>query len=172
MEELKDFKSVMCMLSSIPNINSGGCAISAIAMLLWLKRHNPSTDVNVVYLYDCKRDYNINNKFINGKSSDVRACSHAVLYVDGNYIDCNGTVNVLNYGYKHTFDTVSLAVNTLKALNWNPMFDRNSYLPIIEERLDIDIFSYETTENLTKTEYKLFGFIKKYLYIVFQIDKK
>ena len=116
-------------LSSIPFINSGGCAISALAMYEVAKKLG--IDAHIIYLYDDLERYSQNSYYKLVSRDQPRSCDHAICKIDGMYIDCMQTVNTSNFNYAHILPKYVVIDSIIKD-RWNPTFDRQRYLPVIE----------------------------------------
>ncbi len=144
---MKTLTDVRKYLDNVPEINSGGCAIAALAMYLWLEKTGTlADDTCIVYMYRdySKRAYMDNKKVIDGKSNNGNACSHAFLFHNGEYID---TEEVLEKKPKYKYTqkipfTDKFFKLSLQSDNWNWMFKREHWVPRIEKKLKINISEY------------------------------
>ena len=124
-KNFKTLKDVQKYLNSIPNINCGGCGYSALAMYEWLKKNKQlEKDTKIVYLYSFRGERGVPN--------------HAVLYHKGKYLDSNG-----KYKVYRDFPTKQMRKKDVKDSffdsDWNSMFNRNKYVPLIEKKLGITL---------------------------------
>lgn len=145
METIKTFKDVRKFLNSIDYINNGGCAVSALAMYLWLEKHGKLGRNNkIVYLYKSNNitSYAQNQRLIENNGGNGSSCSHAVLKYRGRLIDCEEKVNTKDYSYKQTFNDINLVRLTLNNVHsWNDSFERDKYIPLIEKTLGVKILA-------------------------------
>jgi hypothetical protein len=138
------FQAVQNFLNEIPNINCGGCGISAYAMFLWLRKMNMLTeDVKVVFLHHSysERDFQTNQSFyLQGVGNPV-APEHVALTRNGFMIDSSGVYKKENEYDYHLAVSIDKAedflVNSLNDNNWNSWFDRPNIAPMIEKELGI-----------------------------------
>lgn len=131
------------LLSSIPDINAGGCGIAAYAIAEFFR--SKGCEANIVYLYssyDFER-YFSNGRFMDGQTERATSCTHAVVkvYKECGYelYDSDGLFNnecKYEYSQEMTDDAVVASINNID--QWNSMFDRD-HIQSIEEELSIDI---------------------------------
>jgi len=147
--KIKNFNDVREFLSDIPNINAGGCGVSTLAMFLWLKKNKGvQKGLRVVYLYeddshDRAQKYQ-NSRFLKGVHPQARSCSHCVLTYDGEtFFDCAKEVHIDHFKNKQIIPykkTESfLRQSLLNQDDWNVMFSRKVYKPMIERVLNINL---------------------------------
>jgi len=142
-KELTTLDEVLKFLNDIPNINCGGCGISAYSVYLWLKARNLITpDFKFILAYkDYSSDEYLNNEeVIKNNNGNVLAPSHMFIQYNKKYIDSNGPVNRRYFKWFHHLNPDDkFIVDCLKSNNWNWMFDRKQYKPIIEDVLEIQL---------------------------------
>ena len=133
----KEFEKVMMSLRKIPDINLGGCGVSALALFDAAKRDGLKP--KIVYLYSWSDDdcYRKNQKFKDGKSKKADSCSHVVIKVKGKYYDSDGIIKEDRID-RYTIDKVKrkhliASINNVEA--WNDVFDREKWIPKIEKFL-------------------------------------
>ena len=146
---MKHFAEVLRYLSSIENINRGGCGIAALAIYRWLKKHNRLKDTKIIFLYDytARQLYDVNYQILNNNSDGTpEGAPHIILERLNKYLDSDGYLKkrYINFQYSS-----KLIVNTeflLKALNsnaglgsWNKAFNRKKQIPKIAKKLKIDL---------------------------------
>jgi hypothetical protein len=148
------FEKVQDFLNEIPNINSGGCGISAYAMYLWLCKRNMLTeDTQIVFLHHrySENDFERNQEFYTQRRGKPVAPEHVVLYRNGSYIDSSGVYKKANDFYFKLAVSLEKAedflVNSLNDNNWNSWFDRPSVVPMIEKELGITFRADMRREN-------------------------
>ena len=140
-----EIDQVQKYLNSIPNINAGGCGISALSIYRWLKKNNKLDDTKFIYLYREKYRYLNNSSILKKKNGKPQAPSHIALLYDGQFIDSSGEIK-LTYGWVQIIDEEEFLKETLNNLNdWNNMFDRNN-IPKIEGYLGIDLSDIKKEE--------------------------
>lgn len=139
----KSLEEVMDYLSNIPDINAGGCGISALAMYRWLKKHNLLNNTKFVYLHFSMSEYEDNRlAMVNG--TKLFAPPHCVLEHNGILIDSDGEVDTYEFGEHHlTIDDERVIVDSINSDDWNPSFDREKWVPKIEKRLGINLSDVE-----------------------------
>jgi len=122
-------------INQIDAINWGGCAIVAYG----LQKHLGSG--RIIYLMT---DYDISNGNVERiKNGEADNCCHAVLEVDGKYIDSTGIWSKEKLlekwrGVKESLEVSSELV--LKSINespWNPAFSRKTTVPKIDSILGL-----------------------------------
>lgn len=134
------------VLSEIPYINNGGCGFAAYSIYLYLKKHNMlPEDFSIVYLNDDwdNEQYFYNQGFLTGNNPNATSCAHAVVFMEGRFIDSFGPYDpdYEDYGYRlfltpdviDAFMTDSLSCRQ----DWNSLFKRDEYVPLIEKELGI-----------------------------------
>ena len=143
MKSIETFKDVRDYLNILPYINSGGCGVAALAMYEWLKKNKNITST-IVYLYrgSLSSTYNNNNEILNN-NKDIKyvdSCSHACIVYKNKYIDCQKIVNTSNYKNRHYIRDIDFVKASIKADQWNNMFDRR-HVPDIEKTLGIELIN-------------------------------
>ena len=125
-------------LSSIPYINSGGCGIAALAM--FLASQNKNTQVIYMYKNHSESSYKNNKKVLETGKGNAESAGHiAIIFEDGLIIDCDKEILIENYDYSHTTTDINFILNSIRNGVWNSTFDRDKYLPSIEEFIDFEI---------------------------------
>ena len=147
------FKLQLQYLNKIPRINHGGCGISAFALYNWFKQHNLIDDLNVkLYYAYCYEFYDVNNNFVKNIKENIKnrntatSCSHAFLYVNGEYYDSTGNISndvKHDYTYMHQV-TDEFVFYTIQYTKWNPDFDRTKFLNRIYKRFNINEKDWES----------------------------
>jgi hypothetical protein len=141
---------VFAYLAWIPYINLGGCGISALAIYRWLEKENlliknpisKGQNTRFVFLYEGngKHIFDNNKEAIKDINTEPIAPNHAVLFHDGNYIDVDGIIDVSTYKWMQNISNEDFIIRANNTVDyWNPSFDRNKYLRLIEKRLGIDL---------------------------------
>ena len=148
------FQAVQNFLNEIPNINCGGCGLSAYAMYLWLRKNNMlDENTQIVFLHHSysERDFQTNQSFyLQGVGNPV-APEHVVISRNGKYIDSNGVYTKANeYSFKLAVSlekAEDFLVNSLNDNNWNSWFNRPCVAPMIEKELGITFRADMRREN-------------------------
>ena len=142
---MKDLNQVLKFLNEIPNINAGGCGISALTVYKWLKKNNSlSDDFAIIYLhYWDDGDAELNSKFLSGKSEEATACSHAIFRYNGKLYDSNGTTELDVRTVKQLVikaEQIDMFMEaSLTADNWNPRFIRAQAIPLISKKVGVEL---------------------------------
>lgn len=133
-------------LASIPDINEGGCLLSAYAYYLNEHNHSRGESVHIVQLArgECKWEYEENLKFINGKSNSCYSSNHFGWTYDGgiSVYDCYGKVRLSRYKYILLIPQHLTSKFCIDALNygcWNDTFERENHLTNIEQYFGLDL---------------------------------
>lgn len=141
---MMNLKKVRKIISKIPDIHRGGCAISAIAMYRWLKMHNPNADVEFVYIYNNLHIYKNNNSYLFGNErlqSPLKFYSpfHCCLLYNGKIIDAYGEVDIRQWGkFIHIIPYEGLVLKNINEFAWSRIFERKN-IERIENKLKIDL---------------------------------
>ena len=129
----------------LPDINSGGCGIAALAAVRLAKKHNEK--VGIMFLYNSydKRRYDTNQSAIEEKNLEKwgMAPSHIAVVVDGIPVDTEGNVDMDRYQYTQTVTESDLLTIINFSDDWNNTFQREIDIPIIEKILDIKLDDVE-----------------------------
>lgn len=134
---LAEFKKFREFLGTIPNIDSGGCVIAALAMYKLAVRLGLEAYIEYLYTFDGQYTQNCSAIEGNGKST---CCGHAICVVEGNPYDSTGYVVRRCWNYRHVVPE-RVVVEGLREVNiWNSTFDRNKWLPIIQSELGEILF--------------------------------
>jgi len=128
-------------LDSVPNINRGGCGISALALYRWcLKNGVDVSDRPLVVLCDDEWDAIHCNDYLEGNDLDNAWFAHIAIEIDGQIYDSTGR-DLLDYytrcDYQLSEDELLYALN--KVSGWNSTFKRQKQVPVIEFGLDVDL---------------------------------
>lgn len=139
-------------MNNISNINSGGCAIAALAMYRWLKKKGQikkKTDFHFCYHH---KDENTLKKNKNNlkRNNNLLSCTHAFIYFKGEYMDSESIINVeAGYNYDdYTFINKkniikiydeNLILDSINSGGWNSSFERQRNVKKIAKKLDINL---------------------------------
>jgi hypothetical protein len=128
-------------LDNIPDINRGGCGISAYAMYCYLEKNNLlKEDTYIIYLHDWDKDgVERNQLFLQNKEGCPTSAAHIILYHDGYFLDSaykhehitnfEFTLNRIEVPQNMTHIFMKLSLNHNR---WNPSFDRKNIKKIEE----------------------------------------
>ena len=138
--KLRSFNEVMNAINKIPNINAGGCGISALAMYMWIEKnekHKPT--ILFCYQSHSKKRYDNNKQALNSKNSTLEVPNHVALIYQRKKIDSNGIIWDFKpyYKYHHRVNLTKLKDTIIKSPDWNCEFDRKKYLKKIESIIDM-----------------------------------
>lgn len=133
--------SVRRKLSNIPNINIGGCGISALAMYRWIKKHNPNAMV-VFYFDNYEGDiFKANQKYFTKKRGKPKAPKHIFIGYNGKLFDCEKSFEPEKTNDVYLLTTIN-EHDLVAAINnkhtWNPIFNRE-YVDRIEQEVGVDL---------------------------------
>ena len=84
---LQDLQTKLREINDIPNLNQGGCAVAAVAIVWFIKRR--SLAANPKIHYTC---WGSNQEAIKNNEPDLLACSHAFVSYKGFFIDSKGII--------------------------------------------------------------------------------
>jgi hypothetical protein len=139
--------TVLRRLNEIPHINQGGCGISALAIYRWCKAHRVKVNERpfVIITSDIE-EVNHNNPLIqNGEINNNLAYLHIVIDIGGKLHDSTGDEDEDNQGNFRSWYLRCEPINEQQLIelinesSWNPWFDRDPYVRVIENRLGIDL---------------------------------
>lgn len=125
--------------------NEGGCLMFCYVFYLWLKKEGHSLDSFTITQigYDYKIQHNMD--FLEGKQEAAASSAHFVWDYQGSRYDAEGLYRDKFFYYDSAplplFED-SIETFCLSALNnarWNPTFDRNRAIDIVQERLGLDL---------------------------------
>lgn len=145
MNEPKTFDEVREFLSRVSSIHGGGCGIAAFAMYKWLKKNEQLTyDFKFVICYDPDNDddnrYLNNMKVLRSKEGKAMATSHIGIINGRVPIDCWGSIHLTRYGLIQFVQFEWFMTNMINNRgSWNPSFNREESIPLIEKTLNIDL---------------------------------
>lgn len=127
---MENLEKLRKFLREIPHIGHGGCAIASLSMHIIM--HKP--DSHILYLYDPFDSdditwYRNNSMLLSGKGGGD-SCLHSVLSLNGKIFDCFEEVDISPF-LVHVMPEEAVR-KTLQLPVWNPLFNREKYLPLIE----------------------------------------
>jgi hypothetical protein len=139
--KISSLDEIRTFLNEIPNINRGGCGVSAYAMYCYLEKTNQLLpDTRIIYVWDIdylSDSYEKNTNFIENQNGDCDSCAHVVLFHNGFYMDSkNKKIEIHEIEIFHWFDGIELLIipqplthtfmkKSIEEGKWNPSFDRN-----------------------------------------------
>ena len=141
---MKNLEDVLKFLDSIENINRGGCAIAALAVVLWLEKQNEQSEI--VYCYDRDDLYHQNCKRITENSGEARACMHAIISYNGDFYDSRGRQFDIIENYKHIVPRNIVIESINNVGDWNWRFNRKNVIKI-DTKLNTNLCNLIIYEN-------------------------
>jgi hypothetical protein len=147
-----DLNSILECLDSIPNINRGGCGISALSIYRWCKANDiPVSDRPFVILNEDIEELIANENALANNDIDQVGIPHVVIEIGGALWDStgsdrkhnqNGLWKELPYRTEHKLSADEL-LYIINSPGWNGWFSRERSIPIIEYGLDVDLSDVE-----------------------------
>ena len=141
-----NFQDVKEFLENVPDIHCGGCGISAISMILWKEKYWNIDRRNVWFVLNYGEHgwgYEENSTALStGKPEELIIPSHIGIleetYDEGKavFYDC---VTKQETDCFHLVDFSTLTIMVKNRGEWNECFDRNIWVPIIQDKLGIDL---------------------------------
>lgn len=142
---MKTLKEVKKFLDSIDNINAGGCGISALAIIRWLKRKKKKASVYFAYCDYGSFRMDSNLSRLKRNSTVLEAPSHCIVKYNTKYMDSTGILNkntdpssLLALKLKHKIPNEQVLIDTINKGEWNYCFDRR-VVPSIAKKLNINL---------------------------------
>lgn len=144
---LRVIKECREVLSTIPNINNGGCLIAAYSIFLYYKKYYPKLfkdSLVIVQLSKTPGDIVHNQMYLKNYYDSPCSSNHFGISFNGGktYYDSEGLISVSEYSYKLIIPhklTKEFTVKALKSSTWNSKFKRKKYVPKIESKLQITL---------------------------------
>ena len=136
---INSLKEAQEELNKIPNINRGGCAISALALYRWIMKNENIKYRRLHFVFSFSTEEELKENKKRKKSNEIgESCSHVALYYKGRYRDSEGEHPYLKrYQLRCDEDFVIKAINNEKA-GWAKGFDRK-HIRTISKKLKIDL---------------------------------
>lgn len=146
---MKNLKELREYLNSIPNINRGGCLISAYSMFLYLKKTNQLPEgFKILQISD-----NVVQRFLLMRQLESKdptkytgGCQHAMCRVGGIIFDSGESrpidIDPIAFASSVPVDPETQSEYIIAQINtdgWNDEFNREKYVPAIAEELGIDL---------------------------------
>lgn len=148
---------VLDFLDGIPNINAGGCGVSALAIYRWCKAHDIEIDSEpFVLLCNDGDELRANNRYIRKGDFQSTSIPHIVTKIgdrlwDSTGSDLDGEGWIAHHVYEcNPFGEDGL-VQMLNENGWNFSFERDEWLPIIAGKLEIDLSDVEANAPLYRS---------------------
>mgnify|MGYP007044048173 FL=1 len=124
----------------LPDINSGGCGIAALAALRLAKKHNEEVNIVLLYKSDEKNWFESNQSLIkSGNIKDAFVPSHVAIIFDGITVDTSGIVEDYSYSYSQSDISEDELITLINHGDWNDRFQRDKDIPRIEKILGINL---------------------------------
>lgn len=135
LENIERIRVITEYLSSVPNINAGGCAVAAMLMQKYCGG-------NIIFGINSSV-YNVAQMKNNIDNNEPVSCWHAFVEIDGKYYDSRGDTAEYSCGFNFTVDNMIVVnnnqyiISTFKTSGlWNPAFNefyRNQLIQIIQD---------------------------------------
>lgn len=142
---LDNLSKIRKIISEIDSINRGGCGIAAYAVYLYLKEKDilPKS-FRIVTLHCTDMDNAAhNNRFIIGQEKNGVSANHIGFMIDNIIMDCKKIIDLTEYRSVVVIPRNKIVEYLISALttslDWNPSFNRNRQIPIIEKKLKIKL---------------------------------
>jgi hypothetical protein len=139
-------ENILDCLNSIPYLNKGGCAISALAIYRWCKENGIEvSDRPFVILYEDEWDARRGDEIIEAGDFAHLPSPHIVIEIGGRLYDSNGCLEDtglwadLPAQAEHQLNEDELLYAINYKTFWNDLFDREYSIPKIEYGLSIDL---------------------------------
>jgi hypothetical protein len=127
--KITTFDEARKFLSNLPNVNYGGCGIVALSMYRWIMK-NEKENPNMILLY----------RPSNEETGSLRkGPTHCGVEYKGKIIDGNEEIPLDLYSTQITISEKGM-LNLINSMdNWNEDFERKKHVPIMGEKLGIDL---------------------------------
>lgn len=140
--ETHDLSYILDILNDVPNINRGGCGISALAIYRWCKKNNVEVSDRPFIILGDEWDIEQNKHHIkNGNINEIWLV-HITIEIDGVIYDSKGDGAISRWDDYYTQDYQLSEDEMLELINnspWNSEFRRRQWVHHIEEKLAIDL---------------------------------
>lgn len=146
---MKNLKELREYLNSIPNINKGGCLISAYSMYLYLKKTNQLPDgfkIIQIAQDDTQRFFLLRNLQSSDPTKYTAGCDHAMCQVDGIIFDSDESrpidIDIVAMASSVAVNPETQSAHIIAQINtdrWNNSFNREKHIPEIQRELGIDL---------------------------------
>ena len=143
-KDLGKVNEAIFQLSKIPNINNGGCGVSALALAEYIENNEDCSGGHkprFVFLYHYHNDdlYSNNTKAQFDSKLIPKAPAHIVVLWKGLYIDSDGEHDITNYQYVQFINKKDFLIKAIKNINsWNRCFNRSN-IKQVKEALGVNL---------------------------------
>jgi hypothetical protein len=136
---MKKIEPTRQLLNGIPNINVGGCGISALAMIKNIQKEFEFTpEIYFSYGSYDKCLFQNNKKYLQENNySKCEAPGHVLLKINGKYFDSGKIIDNPTRPLYHIVPYEMLMDTIKNEDSWNSMFNRKKWAPYIEKELNI-----------------------------------
>ena len=124
-------------LSSIPDINFGGCGIAALSMFRWCKKREIFTQIICLESEEEEAESNL-KKLAKGIAIGLSAPSHCGIVYESTVMDCNQEELQEKVEITYLVNEYEMVSLIITGRGWNDSFDRD-YIRDIEDNLSIDL---------------------------------
>lgn len=147
----RSFRKMLRFLDGIECMNDGGCGIAVLSMHRWLVKNtveNFEHDFLSCYTSGGIDRYIRNQDCLVDKKGDLIAPNHMAYCYGGRTWDSSGELRVEDYRFTLKIGDERNLVKMINNVNeWNRMFDRKKYVPMIESQLNIDLSDVVTSDS-------------------------
>jgi hypothetical protein len=127
--KIETFDEARKFLSGIPHIDFGGCGFMGLSMYRWLEKNEGEKPGIILFYRPSRRE----------DGSFRKGPTHCGIEYKGTIIDNSEEVPLELYSNWMRISPEGM-VNLLNSLdNWDERFDRVKYVPMITEKLGIDL---------------------------------
>ena len=148
---IKSFNDTLDYLDEIPNINSGGCGIAAIALYRWLDKNQELSENTTIFGFDSGyEEYHNNVKLLKNNNNNLEdklmVSNHYMIFHEDKYHDSTGSYDSFidkdskyEYNYEISPEQLLILINKPSLRRgWNWFFKREN-VPCIAFELKIDL---------------------------------
>lgn len=160
---MKNFQELRDYLKTIPNLNEGGCLISAYSMYLYLRKTKQlPNDFKIYHIARPELQRFMLDKSFNSDTPEKYAvgCDHALIYTNGMVFDSEEErlldIDIIASVNSIKIDPSGKERHILAHINvagWNKKFDRSTYVPQIANELGIDLSNIKL--KFTPEDYRI-----------------
>lgn len=147
------FKQTINFLSKIDTISCGGCGVAALTLYHAAKKEGKEPKIYFIYSNWDDESIKTNEAFIEGKKKKATSCFHIVLKIGRRYYDGEGVVDISKYSYHKIIETPLIVLESAICNKgvWNPTFDREKYIPMIEDFIGIKLVKKSLIKRIMKS---------------------
>lgn len=134
----RSYSEVEKFLDNIPNINSGGCGISALVLYDAAKAEGKNPEIFYCWRWKDVPSIINNQNYILGKAKTADSANRIIVGWEVNgkmkYFHSEGEIDPDDEGYVIKLNNITRThlVDSIKYGGWNDMFERERWLPEIE----------------------------------------